>query len=104
MGKPLAEDAALSKFVLERLYKPTAKFGSGSTADAARHELATLQQVKGKYHIEKCHDSIRFLERWLDKNPTATPGDRAIAENLILDLKDAIGQKPWYSQTKPPKY
>ena len=29
--------------------------------------------------------------------------DRAAAENILSDLKDAIGQKEWYSQTKPPK-
>lgn len=36
-------------------------------------------------------------------NQKASIGDRAAAENVLLDLKDALGKKPWYSQTKPPK-
>ena len=44
-----------------------------------------------------------FLKNWLKNNPKATVSDRAAAENILIDLKDGIGKKPWYSQTKPPK-
>jgi hypothetical protein len=33
---------------------------------------------------------IRKLERWLRDNPTASAGDRATAENILADLKDAL--------------
>ncbi len=31
------------------------------------------------------------LEKWLRKNPTANPGDRAAAENVIKDIMNALG-------------
>jgi hypothetical protein len=33
---------------------------------------------------------IRALEKWLRTHPDATPGDRAAAENVIKDLRDAL--------------
>jgi hypothetical protein len=103
MKEPIAKDVKLAKTV-KKMYREKAKLGSGSTADAVRYEIITGKPVEGKFHIEKAMDFKRSLEKWLQKNPTSDPGDRAIAENLILDLKDALGEKPWYSQTKPPKY
>lgn len=32
------------------------------------------------------------LERWLRNNPTASAGDRAAAENVVKDLKNALGR------------
>lgn len=102
MQKPYIQDPKLTKVVGE-LYRPKAKMGSGSTADAARFEIATNQKVGNKWHLEKTSKTIKYLEDWLKKNTQATPGDRAAAENVLSDMKDAIGQKEWYSQTKPPK-
>jgi len=103
MEKPPVQDPQL-RGIIEELYRPNAKLGSGSTADAARFELKTFKKVEGQWHVQKCQDSIRFLEKWIENNPTARLSDRAAAENVLLDLKDGIGQKPWYSQTKPPKW
>ncbi|MDJ0652188.1 MAG: hypothetical protein QNJ27_04215 [Simkaniaceae bacterium] len=35
---------------------------------------------------------INALEKWLRNNPTAGPGDRAAAENIIKDLRNALGE------------
>jgi hypothetical protein len=91
MSKPVAKDPMLSAH-LDELYREGAQVGSGSTADAIRHELATGKQVGGVWHSKKGEDSIKFLERWLKNNPTASPGDRAAAENVLLDLKNALGK------------
>jgi hypothetical protein len=102
MEKPAVQDPKLAK-IIKDLYKPNAKVGSGSTADAARCEIATNQKAGNKFHIKKSNDYAKGLENWLKDNPTASISDRAAAENILSDLKDAIGKKPWYSQTKPPK-
>jgi len=35
---------------------------------------------------------IKSLEKWLKKNPTAKPRDRAATENIIKDLRNALGE------------
>lgn len=89
MGKPHVRDRRLGD-MMDELYRDNATVGSGSTAAAVRHELATGNPVGGVYHSQKARDAITFLERWLRNNPTATPGDRAAAENVIRDLTDAL--------------
>jgi len=44
-----------------------------------------------------------FFQDWLNKNITSAPRDRAAAENMLLDLQDALGNKQWYSNTIVPK-
>ena len=90
MSKPHVTDSNLAGIV-DDIYRPGAKVGSGSTGDAIRHELATGESVGGAFHSQKGEDSIRALEKWLKNNPTASPGDKAAAENIILDLKEALG-------------
>ncbi len=104
MEKPAiqSQDPKLIK-IIEELYRPDAKIGSGSTADGVRLEIANNQKVGGKWHVEKSKNTIKFLSDWLKNNPTASSSDCAGIENIITDLKDALGKKPWYSQTKPPK-
>ncbi len=77
---------------------------NNSLANVVRYELATGKPVQGKFHLEDAVYAIEQLENWIKENPTASSNDRAAAENVLLDLKDAIGQRPWYSQTKPPRY
>ena len=89
MSKPHVQDAKLSKMVGD-LYRPKAEIGSGSTAAAIRNEIKTALPTKGKWHSQKGKNSITFLEKWLGNNPTARPGDRAAAENIIKDLQDAF--------------
>ncbi len=92
MGKPDVTDSNL-KNIIDDLYRPNAKVGSGSTADAVRYELATGEKVGGRGHVLKAQDYTRALQDWLDKNPTASPGDRAAAENVLQDLQNALGGK-----------
>ena len=102
MGKPYVEDQKLAKLI-DRHYRPSGEIGSGSTADAIRREIATGEPTKGKFHIQKGHDDTRFLRDWINNNSTGNPGDRAAAENILSDLQDALGNKPWYSNTIAPK-
>lgn len=76
--------------IVEYAYKPYARIGSGSTAAAIRHELATGEKVCEKLHSKKGGDLIIGLERWLKTHPTARSGDRAAAENIIKDLLNAL--------------
>ena len=89
MEKPSVSDKNLSRLV-DQLYRPNAKIGSGSTAAAVRHELATGQPVGSAFHSQKAQDSIFALQKWLDKNPAASPGDRAAAENIIRDMTNSL--------------
>jgi hypothetical protein len=91
MEKPYVVDATLNRIV-DRIYKSHASIGSGSTAAAIRHELATGEKVFEKLHSIKGREAITRLERWLKNNPNASSGDRAAAENIIKDLKDALGE------------
>lgn len=90
MSKPTVSDPALARLI-DPLYRPNATVGSGSTAAAVRQELASGRPVGGAFHSQKAEDSIRALERWLSNNPTALPGDRAAAENVIRDMTNALG-------------
>lgn len=36
-------------------------------------------------------DFIRALEKWLKMHPAASAGDRAAAENILRNLKEALG-------------
>jgi len=91
--RPTIKDPALEKNYVNALYRPGAKIGNGSTADAIRSELATKLKVGGRIHTQKGEDSIRALERWLARNPAADAGDRAAAQAIIDDLKNALSGK-----------
>ncbi len=92
MSKPYVQDGELSERV-GNLYRPKAEIGSGSTAAAIRNEIKTGLPTKGTWHSQKGQDSIRGLEKWLGNNPTASPGDRAAAENIIKDMRDALNTR-----------
>ncbi len=89
MEKPHVVDTRL-KALVDDLYRPNARIGSGSTAEAIRYERMTGNKVCDTFHSQKGKDSIRFLEKWLRSNPTARLNDRAAAENVIKDLKNAL--------------
>ena len=85
MGRPATADPKLSG-IMDEMYRPNAKIGSGSTADAVRSEQATGQPTGGAWHTQKAEEGVIRLQRWLQANPAASPGDRAAAENVIRDL------------------
>ncbi len=92
MGRPATADPKLSG-VMNEMYRPNAKIGSGSTADAVRSERATGQPTGGAWHTQKAEEGVIRLQRWLQANPAASPGDRAAAENVIRDLQNALAGK-----------
>ena len=88
-GKPTGIKDDLLREFMEKLYRPAAKKGSGSTADALRHELATGELVGGSSHAQKVDDAIPYLKDWLRKNPGAADSDRRLAEQVLRDLENA---------------
>ena len=92
MGRPATADSKLSD-IMDETYRPNAKIGSGSTADAVRSERATGQPTGGKWHTQKAEEGVVRLQKWLQSNPKASPGDRAAAENVIRDLQNALAGK-----------
>jgi RHS repeat-associated protein len=92
MEKPATADAELTR-LMNTLYRPGARIGSGSTAAAVRHTRATGELVGGSDHVQKARDSIRALQDWLAKNSGAGAADRAAAENVISDLQNALNGK-----------
>jgi hypothetical protein len=89
MEKPHVVDPGLTK-IIDSIYKPHAKIGSGSTAAAIRLEKMTGNPLYGKMHFKKGNESIIRLEKWLKQNPSASVGDRAAAENIIKDLQNSL--------------
>jgi hypothetical protein len=74
------------------LYKGTTvpgRVGTGTTADAIRHELLHGERVWGRSHLEKGEIYSRGLEKWLQKNPHASYYDRLVARSLLDDLTQA---------------
>ena len=90
MGRPGSiSDPALQR-VIDRNYRQNATVGSGSTADAVRYEITTGQQVGGVNHSIKANETITRLNTWLNNTPNASLHDRSIAQNMIIDMEDAL--------------
>ena len=92
MSAPSVLDPEL-KGLVDDLYKPGATVGSGSTAAAVREEARTGLPVGGRWHAAKAQQYIKALEDWLQKHPIAASGDRAAAENIVKDMKNALSGK-----------
>ena len=93
MQKPAVRDPELRR-MMDAMYRPGAKVGSGSTASAVRQEMQTGVSVQGRFHTQKAGEMAGRLEGWLSRNPTASSGDRAAAENTLRDLQNALSGKP----------
>jgi RHS repeat-associated protein len=93
VARPAVTDSKLGNLVKD-LYKgasTTDPIGTGSTADAIRHEMATGQAVGGRFHTQKGTEYSRALENWLSRNPNASAADRSAAQSLLDDLRNALG-------------
>ncbi|WP_027671350.1 hypothetical protein [Rheinheimera baltica] len=91
--KPTVTDPKLNNLVKD-LYKgaETKKpIGTGSTADAIRHEALTGNPVGGKFHTAKGEQYANALNKWLKKNPNASPSDRSAAQAILNDINNALG-------------
>jgi len=73
------------------VYLNGSTIGSGSSAAALREEKTFGQRVKGKLHTVKSKEMLGSFVTWLRNHPAAAPGDRAAAENIVKDMKDALG-------------
>jgi hypothetical protein len=62
MRRPATADPKLSG-IMDEMYRPNAKVGSGSTADAIRSERATGQPTGGKWHTQKAEEGVIRLQR-----------------------------------------
>jgi hypothetical protein len=96
LATPKVADRKLQNYV-DNLYKGTtnpARVGTGTTADAVRHELVTGLPTGGAFHSIKAQETIHGLERWLRRNPDAPYLDRLVARSLMDDLRDALGGAP----------
>ena len=67
------------------------RIGSGTTADAVRHELRTGNLVYGRGHVQKAQDLSRGLQNWINKNPNASGNMRNSAQSVLDDLTKALG-------------
>lgn len=83
------ENAKLKNAVNE-IYRPGGKIGDGGLADAVRHELKTGELVGGKSHIQKAIERVTNLENII-KNQNLNSSDFKIANDLLTDLKNALG-------------
>lgn len=109
MEKPHVKDPDLKKIV-EGLYRPNARVGSGSTAAALRSEIRTGEPVGGKFHREKAEQRIRNLRDWIKTRaenanlsineqakramkPHPSSQDMQTAKNLLRDLEAAFNGK-----------
>jgi len=90
---PSVVDSKLGNIVHD-LYKgagnPT-RVGSGTTADAIRHELATGAKTAGRGHVTKGKEYAKALQNWLRRNPDAAGSDRQAAQDMLADLQSALG-------------
>ncbi|MBK1707348.1 hypothetical protein CKO40_23155 [Halochromatium glycolicum] len=84
-----AQDPRL-KDAINNLYRPGAKVGSGSTADAVRFERATGELLSPKGHTQKLIDRRTQLMK-LRKDPNLGAGDRRIIHDILKDTQDALG-------------
>ena len=80
------------KNAIDQIYRPDAKTGNGGLADAIRHELSTGELVGGKSHIIKGNERVKNLENII-KSQNLNSTDMQIAQELLNDLKNALGGK-----------
>ncbi|MGN0179405.1 MAG: hypothetical protein ACI4DY_08205 [Monoglobaceae bacterium] len=80
------------KNTIKEMYRPGSKVGDGGLADAIRYEIKTGDFVGGKSHIQKGKERLKNLERIINRE-NLSKEERKIAEDLINDLKKALGGK-----------
>ncbi|RXS81170.1 hypothetical protein EST92_16275 [Streptomyces sp. TM32] len=93
MSKPLVSDPDLARQV-DKMFRPNAVVGNGSTAAAARWEILTNGKVGGRGHLQKAQDNINFLRKWMRANPDEKLPDYKVATDLLRDLENALEGKP----------
>ena len=90
--KPEAENQKLRNYV-DQLFKGVEnprRTGDGTTMDAIRHELRTGETVHDRRHVIKGQETLRGLENWLRNNLDASASDRALAQKLTDEIREAL--------------
>ncbi|WP_327118882.1 hypothetical protein OHB12_11725 [Nocardia sp. NBC_01730] len=90
--KPTVNDPKLQN-ILDDLYKGSNnpnRIGDGTTADAVRNELKTLEPTEGRWHLQKAMETQRGLAKWLMNKANTDPADRAVAIRELQNLMDAL--------------
>ncbi|MBO0826669.1 MAG: hypothetical protein J2P24_02695 [Streptosporangiales bacterium] len=93
--KPTVEDTKLGNIVND-LYRGTKEpepVGDGTTADAVRNERITGKPTKDIWHFKKAKQYLGSLYKWLAEHPNASASDRAVAQQEIDNLNNALGPK-----------
>jgi RHS repeat-associated protein len=86
--KPIIQDAGLRQRFIDQLYRSGATIGSGSTADAARDEIAN-GLTSGK-HIDKAYNYAVGMSRYIARHPQLANDDVWGAELVIQDMLRAL--------------
>lgn len=75
-------------------YRPTAKYGNGSTADAVRHETTTGELLSPKSHLGKAIE-IRDKLSLLISSQKLNSEEKDLANIIRKDLQEALTEKSW---------
>ncbi|WP_114752777.1 hypothetical protein [Pleomorphovibrio marinus] len=78
------------KNIVNDLYRPGAKVGSGSSMDAFRLEKLTGGTVGGKSHHTKLLNYRTALQRVWGNRANLSPSDRQITKQLLQDIQNAL--------------
>ena len=76
--------------IVNDLYRPGAKIGSGSSMDAFRLEQLTGGTVGGKTHAIKLLNYRTALQRVWGNRANLSASDRQITKQLLEDIQDAL--------------
>lgn len=85
-----ALDGTLDRKTLEAMLGPASLEYFNNWDQASRAKSSAPAPTLERSHTQKAKDGVRLLEKWLRENPTARPGDRAAAENMIQQLQQAL--------------
>lgn len=83
------------KNAINQMYRPGSFIGDGGTASVIEFEKATGLRLgkNGNTHVQKGREMIRYIEKKVLSQKSISFGDRKMAEQLVKDLKKAIGGK-----------
>jgi hypothetical protein len=92
MRRPIVTDPRLQNIVND-LYKGDRMpnvLGHGSTADAARIERMSGQQIFGRDHVSKSQQYMNAIRNWFRRTPGAGATDSAAANGMLNDMTNAL--------------
>jgi hypothetical protein len=81
--------------IINDLWKAGAKFGDGSSMDAARYELETGELIGGRNHVIKLigkegNGGYRQGLMNLLRNSSLNPAERNVAKQLLIEIQNSL--------------